>query len=428
MEDGSSLFSTERLGLFCLMGTLLFLSALFSSSETALFSLDKEDVKRLKGEDSRIGRILVGLVGSPKKLLITILLGNTAVNVAFYSISFGLSQEILKSGVPNATFWAWAFGFGSLFAVIVVGEVVPKGVAVRIPEHLSRLVAVPISVVERLLLPVRVPITVILDGLGKLFGGGGEKEPYITAEELKVMLALSERYGVVDTQERTMIHAVLDFGRMRVKDAMVPRVDMTAFDITDSVDDFLTLVRETKHKKIPVYEGSSDNILGVVYAKDVFLNPAGDLRSMVRTVTFVPETKTIESLLREFRREHRQMAIVADEYGGTAGLITLEDILEEVVGEIQDETERYVEPIRKLRGNRYLVHGSITLMDWCETFGVELEPVADTIGGYVVSLLGRIPQRKDSVTHQNIVFTVREVRKRRITRLLVEFVEGKKTE
>ncbi len=425
MEDGSSFFNLEWLGLFCLMGTLLFLSALFSSSETALFSLGKEDVKRLKGEDSRIARILADLVGSPKELLITILMGNTAVNVAFYSTSFVLSQEILKSGAPNASFWAWSVGLFSLLAVIIVGEVIPKGVAVRIPEHLSRVVAVPISVVERLLLPFRIPITLILDGLGRFFVSGEDKEPYVTTEELKVMLALSERHGVVEPRERTMIHAVLDFGRMRVKDAMVPRVDMTAFDISDPVEEFLELVRETVHKKIPVYEENRDNILGVVYAKDVFLNPDADIRGMIRTVPFVPETKTVESLLREFRREHQQMAIVADEYGGTAGLITLEDILEEVVGEIQDETEGYEEPIRKFGSNKYLVHGSISLMDWCETFGFELDPVADTIGGYVVSLLGHIPQRNDSATYKNVVFTVKEVRKRRITRLLIEFVEDK---
>ncbi len=425
MEGGSSFFNLEWLGLFCLMGALLFLSALFSSSETALFSLGKEDVKRLKGEDSRIARILADLVSSPKKLLITILLGNTGVNVAFYSTSFVLAREISSSDISNASFWAWSVGILSLLAVIILGEVIPKGIAVRIPEHLSRVVAVPISVMESLLLPFRIPITLVLDGLGRLFVRGGEKEPYITTEELKVMLALSERYGVVEPRERTMIHAVLDFGRMRVRDAMVPRVDMTAFDISDPVDDFLKLVRETVHKKIPVYEEDRDNILGVVYAKDVFLNPDADIKGMIRTVPFVPETKTIESLLREFRREHQQMAIVADEYGGTAGLITLEDILEEVVGEIQDETERYEEPIRKFGSNKYLVHGNIALMDWCETFGFELDPVADTIGGYVVSLLGHIPQRNDSATHKNIVFTVIEVRKRRITRLLVEFVEDK---
>ncbi|MFQ5862097.1 MAG: hemolysin family protein [Candidatus Brocadiales bacterium] len=424
MEEGSSFFNVEWVGLFCLMGVLLVLSALFSSSETALFSLGRDDVKRLKGEKTRIGRIIAGLVGSPKRLLITILLSNTAVNIAFYSLSFGLSRDILRSGVPNAAFWAWTVGFMSLLAVVVLGEVIPKSIAVRIPEHLSRLIAVPIYVVEKLLLPFRAPITLILDGLGKLFGKVGGEEPFITAEELKVMLALSERHGVVEPTERTMIHAVLDFGRMRVRDVMVPRVDMTAFDISDPASDFLALVRKTRHKKIPVYEGSRDNILGVVYAKDVFLNPDEDLGNLIRSVPFVPETKTIESLLREFRREHQQMAIVADEYGGTAGLITLEDILEEVVGEIQDETERYEEPIRRLGGNRYAVHGGINLMDWCETFGVELEPIADTIGGYVVSLLGRIPQKNDSVSYKNIVFTVEEVRKRRITKLLVEFVEG----
>lgn len=425
MEEGNRFLNAEWVGMFCLMGAFLLLSALFSSAETALFSLGKEDVKRLKDGNTRTDKILAGLVGSPKKLLITVLLGNTAVNLAFYSLSFGLSREILRSDTPNAALWAWAVGFISLLAVIVLGDVMPKSIAVRIPEHVSRLVALPISIVEKLIIPFRVPIVVMLDGLGKLFGGREGKEPYITAEELKVMLALSERYGVVDTRERTMIHAVLDFGRMRVKDVMVPRVDMTAFNIADPVHEFLALARKTRYKKIPVYERNRDNILGVVYAKDMFLNPNEDLRNMIRSVLFVPETKTIESLLREFRREHQQMAVVADEYGGTAGLITLEDILEEVVGEIQDETERYEEPIRKLDGNKYMVHGGINLMDWCETFGVELEPVADTIGGYVVSLLERIPQKDDSVSYRNIVFTVVEVRKRRITKLLVEFIEGR---
>ncbi|MDO8137317.1 MAG: hemolysin family protein [Candidatus Brocadiales bacterium] len=423
MPEVSGFILMEWIWVFSLMGVLLCLSALFSSSETALFSLTREDVKRLDAEGSQVGKMIARLVSSPKRLLITILLANNVVNVAFFSLSYGISQEVLRADDTSGPFWAGLVGFGGLLMVVVFGEVLPKSVAVRIPEHFSRYIALPIYGLEKLLWPVRVPITWLVDGLVRLFGKRGPVEPYITMEELKFMLALSERHGVVEPVERTMIHAVLDFGRMKVKDVMVPRVDVTFFDISRPVEDFLSLARKTNYKKIPVYEGTSDNILGAVYAKDVFLNPRVSLREVVKPIPFVPETMTIESLLREFRKEHQQMAIVADEYGGTAGLITLEDILEEVVGEIQDETERYEETIKKLGGNRYMVHGHLSLRNWCETFGVELEPVAaDTIGGFVVSLLGHIPQRGDKAQFQNIVFAVEEVKNRRITRLMVEFV------
>jgi len=413
----------DWLWLFLLMGSLLCLSALFSGSETALFSLSREDVKRIEAEGTRTGRLIAGLVSSPKKLLITLLFGNNVVNVAFFSLSYGLSQWALHHETHGA-FWATVSGLASLLIVITFGEVIPKSIAVKIPEHLAHYIAFPIYVIDKVLLPFRVPLGWIVDGVGWILGWRPRHEPYVTMEELKVMLSLSEKHGAVEPKARSMIHAVLDFGRMRVRDLMVPRVDMAVFDISRPAGEFAQLARRRIYKKMPVFEGTSDNILGVVYAKDVFLNPGARLRDLVKPVLFVPESKNIESLLREFRREHQQMAIVVDEYGGTAGLITLEDLLEEVVGDIQDETELPEEPIRRIGDNRYVVHGSLSLRDWSETFGVELESSeADTLGGFVVSLLGRIPQKEDSVSYQNIVFTVDEVKRRRVTRLLIEFRE-----
>ncbi|MFN3466489.1 MAG: hemolysin family protein [Candidatus Brocadiales bacterium] len=409
--------------LFLLMGSLLCLSGLFSGSETALFSLSREDVKRIEAEGTRTGRLIAGLVSSPKELLITLLFGNSVVNVAFFSLSYGLSQWVLQHHA-HGTFWATVTGITSLLIIIIFGEVIPKGIAVKIPERLVYYVAFPIYVIDKIFLPFKIPLVGIVDGIGWVLGWRPRHEPYVTMEELKVMLSLGEKHGAVEPKARSMIHAVLDFGRMKVRDLMVPRVDMMVFDISRPVEEFVSLVRRSVYKKVPVFEGTSDNILGVVYAKDVFLNPGTKLRELVKPILFVPESKNIESLLREFRREHQQMAIVVDEYGGTAGLITLEDILEEVVGEIHDETERPEEPIRKVADNRYVVHGSLSLRDWSETFGIELESdEADTVGGFVVSLLGRIPQKEDSVSYQNIVFIVDEVKRRRITRLLIEFRE-----
>ncbi len=388
-----------------------------------MFSLSREDVRRIGAEGTRTGKIIAGLASFPKRLLITLLFGNNVVNVAFFSLSYGLSQWILQHHAHRA-FWTTVSGLASLLVVIIFGEVIPKGIAVKVPEHFARYVAYPVYVIDKTLLPFRVPIEWVVDGIGWLLGWRPRHEPYVTMEELKVMLSLSEKYGAVEPKARSMIHAVLDFGRLRVRDVMVPRVDMVLFDISRPAEEFITLVRQSIYKKIPVFEGTSDNILGVVYAKDVFLNPGVRLRELVKPILFVPESKNVESLLREFRREHQQMAIVVDEYGGTAGLITLEDILEEVVGDIRDETERPEEPIKKIGDNRYAVHGSLSLRDWSETFGIELEPSeADTIGGFVVSLLGRIPLKEESVSYQNIVFTVDEIKRRRITRLLIEFRE-----
>ncbi len=409
--------------LFFLMASLLCLSALFSGSETALFSLSKEDIRRIGAEGSRTGKLIASLTTSPKRLLITLLFGNNIVNVAFFSLSYGLTQWALENKV-HGTFWATIIGLLTLLVIIIFGEVIPKGIAVRIPEHMAHYIAFPVYVIEKILAPFRLPLGWIVDGVGWMLGWRERQEPYVTVEELKVMLSLSEKHGAVAPRARSMIDAVLDFGRMKVKDVMVPRVDMMLFDISRSMEEFMALVRGSIYKKVPVFEGTSDNLLGVVYAKDVLLNPDATLKELVKPVLFVPESKNIESLLREFRREHQQMAIVVDEFGGTAGLITLEDILEEIVGDIRDEAERPEEPIKRLVDNRYVVHGGLSIKDWSETFGIELESEeAGTVGGFVVSLLGRIPQKEDSVSYQNIVFTVDEVKRRRITRLLVEFRE-----
>ena len=167
---------------------------------------------------------------------------------------------------------------------------------------------------------------------------------------------------------------------------MIPRVDMNLYNIADPAEVLIELARETKHTKIPAYEETTDNIIGTIHAKDVFLDPNVELRSILKPIQFVPETKSIEGLLRQFIREGSQMAIVVDEYGGTAGLITLEDIIEEIVGEIQDEHEKPRETLEKIDENKYLISGNLSIRDWSDTFGVEIEPMGvDTIGGFVIT-------------------------------------------
>ncbi len=425
MEDGS-LFLISHISEFILLFFLLCLSAFFSASEAALFSLTREDVKGLKSEHSPINKLIAQLLDDPRSLLVTILCGNTLANIGYFSLSYGLIEDIVVKSTFGGVLAMGGASIGVLLVLIALGEVMPKSIAVRIPLRISQLVALPIYFLKKALSPICIPLRFIVDGLRFIFGKKHAKEKHVTVDELKMLVEFSEKQGMVDKDERKMIHAVLDFGNIQVKEVMVPRVDVTFYDLSDTAKGFLSLSRRIGHKKIPVYEDTVDNIVGVIHAKDVFLNPNANLRDFVRSVQFVPESQTVESLLRQFRRQHTQMAIVVDEYGGTAGLVTLEDILEEIVGEILDEFDRHEEPIKKLDGNRYFVAGNLNIYDWSDHFGVELEfPECDTVGGFVVSLLGRIPQNGDRAEYKDFIFTVENVRKRRITRLLQEYIESK---
>lgn len=425
MEDGST-FLILHIPEFLLLFFLLFLSAFFSASESALFSLTREEIDGLKNKPERlpVNKLIAQLLDDPRSLLVTILCGNLFANIGYFSLSYGLIGDVVVKSAFGGVLVIGAASVGVVLVLILLGEVIPKSLAVKIPLRISQLVALPIYFLKKVLLPVRIPLKFIVGGLVFVFGKKPDKEKHVTLDELKMLVEFSEKHGMVDKHERKMIHAVLDFGDIQVKEVMVHRVDVIFCDLAETVQDFLSLSRRTKHKKIPVYEGTVDNIVGVINAKDVFLNPNGNLRNFVRPIQFVPESQPIESLLRQFRRQHTQMAIAVDEYGGTAGLVTLEDILEEIVGEILDEFDRHEEPIKQLDGNKCFVAGNLNIYDWSEHFGVKLEsPECDTVGGFVVSLLGRIPQNGDSVAYEDFVFTVKNVRKRRITSLLQEHVE-----
>ena len=402
---------------------LLCFSAFFSTAETAFFSLTREEIKRFEKSQSRVERLVGLLLKKPKNLLITILLGNMLANVGFYCISYGIVQKMAAS-TPHGGVWkAVAVCVLSLLAIIIMGEVIPKNIAVKIPDQCSKWVAIPLYAFDRVFLPFRIPLGAFIGVLNRIFGRGKIEEKCVTIDELKMLVEFSEKQGIVDHTEKAMIHGVLDFKMMQVKEIMLPRVDMNLYDIANPVEEFLDIARKTKHTKFPIYEDTMDNIIGIVYAKDVFLNHKVQLRDVLKPIHFVPESKSIESLLRQFRDEGSQMAIVVDEYGGTAGLVTLEDIIEEIVGEIQDEYEKPKETIKKVDENKFLISGDLSIRGWSDYFGVEVEPVdVDTIGGFIVSLLEHIPKKGDSVKYKDFVFTVDGVRKRRITLISQEII------
>ena len=400
---------------------LLCFSAFFSATETAFFSLTREEINRFGKSSSKSERLVHALLKTPKHLLTTILLGNMLANIGFYCASYGFAQEIAAESPYSAIWVAGTVCVCSLLTIIIMGEVIPKNIAVKIPDQYSRWAAMPIYLFDKLFLPFRIILTSIINSISRVFDKGGGDEKCVTIDELKMLVEFSEKQGIVDQEERSMIHGILDFKRAQIKEIMLPRVDMNLFDIADPVQELIELARETKETKFPIYEETPDNIIGMVHAKDIFLNPDVQLKDILKPVQFVPEPKSIEGLLRQFRREGSQLAIVVDEHGGTAGLITLEDIIEEIVGEIQDEHEKPRETINKIDENKYLISGNLSLRDWSDTFGVEIEPMGvDTIGGLVIALLEHIPQKGDSVKYEDYIFTVEGVRKRRVTSILQE--------
>ncbi len=400
---------------------LLCFSAFFSATETAFFSLTREEIKRLGKSNSKSERLVKTLLQTPKNLLTTILLGNMLANIGFFCVSYGIAQKIATDSPYNGFWIAGTVCFLSLLTIIIMGEVIPKNIAVKIPDQYSKCTAIPIYIFDRIFFPFRIILTSIIHAISKIFDKGGGEEKCVTIDELKMLVEFSEKQGIVDQEERSMIHGILDFKRAQIKEIMLPRVDMNLHDIADPVEGLIKLARETKQTKFPIYEDTPDNVIGIIHAKDIFLNPDVPLRTILKPVQFVPEPKSIEGLLRQFRREGSQMAIVVDEHGGTAGLITLEDIIEEIVGEIQDEHEKPRETINKIGENKYLISGNLSLRDWSDTFGVEIEPMGvDTLGGLVIALLEHIPKKGDSVKYEGFVFTVDGVRKRRITSIQQE--------
>ena len=401
------------------MAFLLACSAFFSGSETAFFSLKREQLRAYERHPGWAGKHILDLLARPKLLLATLLVGNTVANVLFYSVSFRLMQKI----VEVSPWGGGVVGIASLFLVIVFGEVAPKGIAVAHPETFARGALIPLYGFSRAAYPAAAACVAVVRVLSERVAAHAKHDLYVNADELKMLVELAEKQSVLDRGARAMIQNAVDLSRTRVKQIMVPRVDMAAFQIGAGRESFLELARTTRHKRYPVYRNSVDDVFGVLHARDVFLNPDADLQPLVRPAALVPETKTVESLLHQFREQHLGFAIAVDEYGGTAGMVAIEDVLEEVVGEIEDEYDQPSEEVEQIAADTYLLSGLLSVSAWREVFGRDLPPAnADTLGGVVTALLGRMAVVGDSVRLHGLEFTVESVRRRRVERVRLKLL------
>lgn len=399
----------------------IMLSAFFSSSETALTSLNVFKIRQMEKNGVSNAPLVRRLVDNIGSVLTTILIGNNVVNIVtttvatiFFTDVFGAKGAVISPIILT-------------IVVLIFGEVTPKNIATANSEKLALKVARPIRVVDIIFKPLSFILSKVTNFISSIFIGGEEESNLVTEEDLKTIVDVSEEQGVINNEESEMINNVFEFGNSDVSDIMTPRTNMEAISIDADSDQLNEVLRNTNHSRIPVYGKNIDNVVGILHMKDIVSAIADgkelNLDELIRPAFYVYDNMHIFDLFTNMRAENASLAVVIDEYGGTSGLVTIEDIVEELVGEIDDEYDIDEQDIFKLSENTYLVRPSLHLNDFNDYFNVELEEIKnDSIGGFVIDQLSRIPVAGDRIEVDNIALTVDEVDRYKIEMLKVEFL------
>lgn len=407
-------------GEIVLLIVLLILSGFFSMSETALMSVSKIRTRHMVEEGVKGAKLLQKLIEDPSKLLGAVLIGNNIVNIGASAIATTLATKIIggESGVAIAT------GIMTVL-VLIFGEITPKSIAKQKAEKVALVVSRPIRIVVIILKPFVIVFTSISSVFIKILGGNPkETEPFITEEELKTMVGVSEEEGVLENVEKEMIFNVFDFVDAQVKDVMIQRVDIIAIDKEASYEEVRNVIREEQFSRIPIYDDTIDNIVGILNVKDLIIedNIEENFKALdyTREPFYTFEFKKIKEVFNEMKKSRNHLAIVLDEYGGTVGIITIEDLIEEIVGDIEDEYDEHNELVEVIKEDEYVVDGSTKLDDISELIGITVESSElDSVGGLVIEELGRIPEEQEVVEINNIKFVVEAVEKNRIKKVRI---------
>ena len=419
-----------------IIALLIFLNAVFVAAEIALVTIRRTRIDQLVDEGRRGAQRVRELTAQPGRFLAVIQLGITFIGflaAAFAGASLADGLVTMFEGVPALAPYAAVLGLLIVtallsFVTIVFGELVPKTLALARPERYALLLAAPVDVIGRVLRPIVWALQKVTDFVNRLLGVSDIDQNQISTEELKLLVERGGEQGILEAEEEQMIHAVIELGDRRVHEVMVPRIAMAAVPAASTMDDAIGTIVEYGHSRIPVYEESVDEIVGILYAKDLlpFLR-AGvadrpDIRSLLRTPVYIPESMTVDDLLHEFQRRKVHIAIVLDEYGGTAGLVTIEDLLEEIVGEIQDEYDTEEPMVVRLSDDEARLDGRASVDELSELFDTQLdledEDEYDTIGGLIFHRIGGVPSPGDQITVDGLTLTVETTDGRRVGKVL----------
>jgi len=393
---------------------LLFLSGFFSSAETALFSLSRTKARHLAKTKSRSYALIKQMKEDPHRLLSTVLIGNNVVNIGAAAMATSITIDMF----PN---YAVGLATGIMtFLILVFGEVLPKSVATRNNILISRVTIYPIYWMSILFYPLIKFLVFIPKLTGKI-----KKTPTVTEEELMTFVEVVEEEGEIKEEEKELIHKIFEFDDTNASEIMTPRGDMFVIDCDETLN--LEDIVKSGFTRIPVIKDDIDHVIGIVNIKDLFLHNISsddpvDVRTIMTQPYFVPENKKLDRLLKQFKKRKHHMAIVVDEHGGVSGLITLEDALEEIVGEISDETDREEPHIVPQKEKEWMVLGKSDIDEVNETIGMKIPDSKDydTFSGYVLNTIGRIPTEKEKLTIDRYVITVEEMDGNRINKYRIK--------
>ena len=397
-----------------LLLTLLILSAFFSGSETALFSLTGFQKKKIQSGNPSASKTISILLSSPTRTLATILIGNMFVNIAAASIATILSISLFgeKGVVVSIVFMT--------FILLIFGEVTPKTYAMSNPEGFSVFCSKPLHIFGKLIWPIRRLLRIAADTFIILFTHKKNTSPYITENELKALMTISRKEGIIDDDEEEMIRSIFELGDRSVDEIMRPRVDIIGCEKNSSAEKLISIMKQSKHTKIPIYEGTIDKITGVIYTKEFMLKHKGEIISFIREPLYVPETEKIDDLIVKFQSARTYIAVVLDEFGGTSGIVTLEDALEEIVGEIKDEYDKEIVPIEKQEDGSYTVSGKVAIRDVNDELDISLPmDQVTTINGLLLLLFEKVPKQGAHVRIKGVGFKVLEIKNNMVVKVRV---------
>jgi putative hemolysin len=410
---------TAWLQFFILVVALIF-CGIASASETAFTSVSRIKLKNLVEDGDKKAAEIERMLAQPNTLLSTILIVNSVAVIVASSMATVLALRFSSS-------------LGELISTVLISlvvlifcEITPKTAAVQNPLRWARALLPLVKGTAWVLHPIVVVLSTITNFLVRLMGGQVKRGPFVTEEELRLLVTVGEEEGVLEEDETEMIHSIFEFADTTVREVMVPRIDMVTLESDATVNDAVDIAMEGGFSRIPVFEDTIDNIVGVLYTKDMLkqLREGHDtipIRTLVRPAYYVPETKKLDDLLREIRQRRIHMVIVIDEYGSVAGLVTIEDLVEEIVGDIRDEYDREENLYEKINQYEYVVDAKMSIDEFNELMEAELKNENyDTLGGFLYAQLDKIPVPGDTITFENLTFTVMDTRGRRITKVRVE--------
>lgn len=426
MDPDPSLFQSIDfellIGIFAIF-ILLILSAFISGSEVALFSLSQKDIDDVVNEDSNKGNQIQKLLQTPKKLLATILVANNFVNIAIVILFSSFSGQLF-GGIASPLVKFILEVVLVTFLILLFGEVLPKIYANRNNVHFSKIVVVPISILDKLLSPISIPMRNAILYIEKKLN---VQKGNFSVDQLSQALELTHQ-SETTVEEQKILEGIVTFGSTEVKQVMIPRIDVFAINIEEDFTTVLPNIVEKGYSRIPVYRDNIDQIEGVLFIKDLI--PYIDetvftWQSLIRKPFFVPENKKLDNLLKDFQAMKNHLAVVVDEYGGTCGIITLEDVLEEIVGDISDEFDDDDVTYTQIDDNNYLFEGKTSLKDFYRVVDIEegafedSKGEAETLAGFLLEISGNFPKKKHKITFNGIIFTIENIDKRRIKQVKV---------